>query len=205
MSSNVFKATGKTGKEASPLVFEKLKERRVSQRRAADRDLAAGGAENAYKEAFQEGEKAGFEAGMREAARLCGSLEAIIAEIGEFKKRLFNDCETEAVQLTMSIAGKVIQRELSMKEDSVVYVVKAALKAAVTNGKILIRLSPGDLDTINGFGKELQRYTKGFSAVTIEGDESVSRGGCIIETASGEVDATIEGLLDEVAGVLKDS
>ncbi|MFQ5479834.1 MAG: FliH/SctL family protein [Thermodesulfobacteriota bacterium] len=205
MSSNVFKGTEKGAGEASALVFEKLIDRRVSQRRAEDKDGGERRCNETYRMAFADGEKAGFEAGMREAAGLCRGLEAIMGEIGEFKKELFGECEHEVVELAMSVARKVIQRELSLREDSIVYVVKEALKAAVTNGKILIRLNPADMEMINGHGKDFQRFTKGFSAVAIEGDEGVSRGGCIIETDSGEVDATIEGLLDEVVGLLKES
>jgi len=205
VSSNVYKGTERRGKDVSPLVFEKLKDRRVAGRRASDRGAGEAACEEIYKEAFAEGEKAGFTAGMSEAKRICFGLEALLGEITEFKKRLFKECEQEVVELTVSIARKVIQRELSMKEDSVVYVVREALKAAVTNGKIILRINPADMEIINGEARGLQRYTKGFSSIVIEGDEGVSRGGCIIETDSGEVDATIEGLLDEVVGVLKDS
>ncbi len=142
---------------------------------------------------------------MSEAAGLCAGLANLMGEIGEFKKTLFRHCEQEAVELTMSIARKVIQRELAMNRESVLYVVKEALRASVTNGKIIIRLNPADMEVLNDRGKDFQRDTKGFSTVAMEGDESISRGGCIIETDSGEVDATIEGLLDEVVGVLKDS
>lgn len=208
MSSHIYKSRGEGGEDVSTHVFEKIKDRRVSHRRADDRAVASGERgiyDDAYLAGFTEGKKAGEEAGKKEAALRCQGLEGLIAEIRDFKKTLFSECEAEAVKLCMNIAKKVIQRELSMREDSVVYVVKEALKAAVTNGKIRIRLNPGDMSIIKEHGKELKRYTQGFSGVSLDGDEGVTSGGCIIETGSGEVDATIEGLLDEVQGILNDS
>jgi len=208
MSSHIYKSGDKKDGDVSPLIFEKIRDRRVSQRRAGDKASAsgAGGLYNdAYMAGFEAGKTAAEEAGKKEAAMRCRGLEALISEIGDFKKILFSECEAEAVELCLSIAKKVILRELSMREDSVVYVVKEALKAAVTNGKIRIRLNPGDMEMIKEHGRELKRYTQGFAAVALDGDESLKSGGCIIETGSGEVDATIEGLLDEVQGILKDS
>lgn len=208
MSSHIYKSGNKDGGEVCPLVFEKIIDRRVSDRRAADKAALSGGRElydEAYLAGFAEGRQAGEEAGRIETARQCKGLEGLISEIENFKKILFTECEDEALQLCVNIAEKVIQRELSMRADSVVYVVKEALKAAVTNGKIRIRLNPGDVSIIKEHGKEFKRYTQGFSGVALDGDESLKSGGCIIETDSGEVDATIEGLLDEVQGVLKDN
>ncbi len=208
MSSHIYKSDKKEGVDVSPIVFEKIKDRRVSHRRAGDRAAAQGAAglyEDAYRAGFTEGKTAGEEAAKKEAALRCRGLEELISEIRDFKKKLFTECETEAVQLCMSIARKVIQREISIQEDSVVYIVKEALKAAVTNGRIRIRLNPDDMGIIKEHGRELKRYTQGFSGVALDGDETLARGGCIIETGSGEVDATIEGLLDEVQGILKDS
>jgi len=206
VSSNIFKSGKKDAAHVSPLVFEKIKDRRVSSRRAGDR---AGGERGIYEDAYAagliEGRKAGEEAWKNEAALRCRGIEELISEISDFKKRLFSECEDEAVRLCVSIAKKVIQRELSLRDDSVVYIVREALRAAVTNGRIRIRLNPDDVGIIKEHGRELKRYTQGFAGVTLDGDDSLTRGGCIIETGSGEVDATIEGLLDEVAGVLEDT
>jgi len=208
VSSHIYKSGNKGGGDVSTLVFEKIIDRRVSERRAADKAASSDKRElydEAFTAGFAEGRQAGEEAGRIETALRCKGLEGLIAEIENFKKILFTECEDEAVQLCVNIAEKVIQRELTMQAESVVYVVKEALKAAVTNGKIRIRLNPGDVSIIKEHGRELKRYTQGFSGVALDGDESIKSGGCIIETDSGEVDATIEGLLDEVQGVLKDS
>ncbi len=207
MTSHIYKSGEKKDGDVSPLIFEKIRDRRVSQRRAGDK-LSASGAEGIYKDAymagFEDGKKTAGEVVKKETAIRCRRLEELISEIRDFKKVLFSECEAEAVELCLSIARKVILREFSIREDSVVYVVKEALKAAVTNGRIRIRLNPGDMAMIKEHGKELKRYTQGFAAVALDGDESLKSGGCIIETGTGEVDATIEGLLDEVQGILKD-
>ncbi len=203
MSSHIFKKSESSGDDGVCLhVFEKIQDRRVRRRRAEDRD-AAGSYEEGYRKGFADGRKAGLDEGLSEARVLCGGLQAIMEEIGAFKRSLFNECEKEAVSLCISIAKKVVQRELDMREDSVVFIVKEALKAAVTNGKIKVRLNPADMEIIMGLESELEKFTKGFAGVEFVGDDEVGRGGCLVETGTGEVDATIDGLFEEVEGLLK--
>jgi len=203
VSSHIFKKSDSNGDDGVCLhVFEKIQDRRVRRRRAEDRE-AAGGFEEGYRKGFEDGKKIGLEEGLGEARVLCGGLQAILEEIGAFKGALFNECEKEAVNLCINIAKKVVQRELDMREDSVVFIVKEALNAAVTNGKIKVRLNTADMEIIMGLESELEKFTKGFAGVEFVGDSEVGRGGCIVETGTGEVDATIEGLFEEIEGLLK--
>lgn len=159
----------------------------------------------AYEKGFVAGEKAGFEFGLQKASALFGGLSGLLDEIASFKESLHKSSEKEMAALAMAIAKKVVQRELEIKNDSVLDSVRAALRAVVAGGEITIKVNPKDHDLLLQYRGELARYGDGVKGVKIESDESVSKGGCIIDTNFGEIDATIESAFSEIEQRLKDA
>ncbi len=200
--SQIFKKSEQRYSGVATHVFEKIADRRTRRRRAEDRS-AENAREAGYRKGLEEGKRIGLEEGRSEVRPLIESLGAILDEMSGYRGEIIAGCEREVVELCLSIARKVVQRELETREDSVVYLVKEALRAAVTNGKIKVRLNPADMEIVLGLESELESYTKAFSGVEFLGDDDVSRGGCVVDTGCGEVDATIDGLFEEVEGLLK--
>lgn len=159
----------------------------------------------AYEKGFNAGEKAGYEFGRKKAEVLFSGIEGVLNELSTFKQSLFSRCEREMVELSLSIAKKVIQRETAIKEDGVLDCLRAALRAVVAGGQIAIRVNPKDLDIINANRAELTRFSGAAKGMSVESDETISRGGCAISTNFGEIDATIETALQEVEEKLNDA
>lgn len=159
----------------------------------------------AYEKGFTAGEKAGLELGKQKAEVLFNSLSSILNELSAFKETLFKACEKEMLELSLAVAKKVIHRETEISRDVVLESVKAALNVAVASGEILIKVNPKDLETVFNHKSDLARFGEGVKGVTIEGDESIGKGGCIIETNYGEVDATTTGLLEEIEERLRNA
>jgi len=126
-------------------------------------------------------------------------------ELSTFKQSLYSKCEREMVELSLSIAKKVIQRETVIKEDGVLECLRAALRAVVAGGQIAVRVNPKDLDMVNANRAELARFSGAAKGMSVESDETISRGGCAISTNFGEIDATIETALQEVEEKLNDA
>lgn len=159
----------------------------------------------AYEKGFKAGEKAGFELGRQKAEVLFSGIGKILDELVSYKESLYKPCINEMVDLSLSIARKVIHRELELKEDSVLDCVKAALKAVVAGGDITVKVNPKDFEVIRQHKGELIRYGDGIKNFAIENDEKIARGGCLIDTRFGEVDATMESALEEIGQRLKDA
>ncbi|HHL40579.1 MAG TPA: hypothetical protein ENJ37_08735 [Deltaproteobacteria bacterium] len=174
----------------------------------ADDDLVGGplgGVEReAYEKGFEAGEKAGFELGRQKAEAKFGSLDRLIEELASLREELYRACESEIVALVMTIARKVVHRELETSEASIVSLVKEALRATVTSGTVVVRLNPRDAELLMEHAGSLGRFGDGSGGLRIESDAAITRGGCIVETAFGEVDATVEGLLADIEERLTD-
>ncbi|MCC6501720.1 MAG: hypothetical protein IT362_01125 [Deltaproteobacteria bacterium] len=159
----------------------------------------------AYENGFCAGEKAGFEFGRKKAEVLFSGLDGIMNELSDFKQALYGRCEREMVGLCLSIAKKVIQRETAIKEDGVLECLRAALKSVVAGGEISIRVNPKDLSIVSSNRPELMRFCGGVKGMTFEADDAISRGGCVVSTNFGEIDATIDSAIAEIEEKLKDA
>lgn len=152
----------------------------------------------AYEKGFAAGEKAGFELGVKKAEVLFSGLSGILDELSDFKTSLYGPCEQEMVALSLAIARKVIQREVE-KKDSVLDCVRVAIKSVVAAGEIVIKVNPRDLEVLNDNKGEFSRFSgAGVKGLKIEADPEIDKGGCVIETNYGEVDASIGSVLADI-------
>jgi flagellar assembly protein FliH len=205
-SSKIIKSAVAGRALAEPLKMENLGGRSVSP---ANKGIVGGdivvAEREAYEAGFKAGEKAGFELGRQKAQMTFTAISGILSELNSFKEGLHRSCEKEIVDLCLAIARKVLQREVEARPEVVLDCARAGLKAVVAAGEILIRVNPKDLHVLHENIKELTKYGDGFKGIKIEGDEAVERGGCVIETNYGEVDATISGILSDIEEKLKDA
>lgn len=158
----------------------------------------------AYEKGFASGEKAGFELGRQKAEVLFQGLGGVLEDLSGFREKLLKRCEGEVTELVLAIARKVIQRELELKEETVIDTVRAALAAVVASGRVVVKVNSKDMEVLSGHREELVRYSDGVKEMVLESDDTVSRGGCVIETNYGEVDATIDGIYSEIEERLRD-
>lgn len=153
---------------------------------------------DAYERGFKAGERAGFDFGKQKAEALFSGLSKVLEELSNFKDSLHKPCEKEVLELCLAISKKVVQRELELKEDSVLASVRAGLKAIAGAGEISIKVNSKDLEVLHSNKGDLVKFGNGVKGVILESDDAVSKGGCVITTNYGEVDATIETLMAEI-------
>ncbi|MBI2413263.1 MAG: hypothetical protein HYV24_08650 [Deltaproteobacteria bacterium] len=157
----------------------------------------------AYERGFAAGEKAGFEFGKQKAEVLFNGIAGLLDSLSSFKETLHKPCEDEMVELCIAISKKVLQRELELKKEGIVDCVRTALKSVVAGGEITIKVNPKDQEILLLHKGELAKYGDGVKGVKIESDESVSKGGCLVDTNFGEIDASIDSVMTEIEEKLK--
>lgn len=206
--SNVIKGSTAEKMNAEPLVLKTLSEAAGPDGRSGRRkvgDSVVDVERAAYEKGFMAGEKDGFELGRQKAEVVFNSVSGILDALSSFKEGLYKECEKEVVELCLAIAGKAVQIDAEKNRDAVMGSVREALKAVVAAGEIVIKINPKDADTLNRYRPELARYGDGVKGVTIEADDAISKGGCVIETNYGEVDATIDTVMKDIEERLKNA
>lgn len=163
-----------------------------------DKDKAVARAgEEAYRAGFEEGRKAGIQIGRQERESQLRILQGMTQELHGKKKELLRGSESETLNLALAVAGKIMKEEVS-NTGKVKELVKEAIGRALDEGSILIRLHPADLEEVESIKSELISSREGVKVLRLVGDSRVGRGGCLIETDSGNIDARLDRQLAEV-------
>ncbi len=111
----------------------------------------------------------------------------------------------DMLHLVMAIARRIIQVEISEHKETIVRIVQQAINAAVQAEEFHVKVNPEDLQELNEHKPLFLASLSGLSNIEFVSDGSITRGGCILESPSGRVDATLETQLDEIFAHLKET
>ena len=116
--------------------------------------------------------------------------------------RWLADWEESAARLCVDIAEKLIKHELDVKPESATNMITEALRLAVGQPRITVRLNPMDLDRLGNDAEEFVKSVTSCGEVILRADDLIDRGGCQIETKHGEIDARLQTLLERITAEL---
>ena len=154
------------------------------------------------------GHEAGFQAGLAEAhahmAAGIESLRAAAAALGEERDRVSAAVEAAAVQLALQIAEQAIGARVAVQPDTVVDVVRGALRRLVERDRVTILVNPDDLELVRAASESLVAELGGMEHCDVQAERRVGRGGAIVRTVEGEVDATLDTKLARAREVLEE-
>ncbi|MBI5894328.1 MAG: hypothetical protein HZB79_11935 [Deltaproteobacteria bacterium] len=153
----------------------------------------------AYQKGFEAGEKAGFEFGTQKAEVIVKRLSNILSELSTIKADTYKEMEQEIAKLALAIAKQIIHYEVGLNNEVVMHVTKAAIKAAHDGNDVMtIKVNPSDFEYMVKAKPEVLSHIDGVKNINIEEDETVSKGGCVLETLYDEVDARLEQGFKEI-------
>lgn len=158
----------------------------------------------AYKKGFEEGKRNGLEEGKRAVEPLIETVKKELLEIGRVKEEIYKSIESEMLEFIFAISKKVIHKEVTADKDTVLNTIRAAVKSAVSKEEIKIKVNPEDLELAKEIKVDIGKLNEGVKNISIEGDISVGRGGCIVETNYGSIDARIEQQIEAIEHALKE-
>jgi flagellar assembly protein FliH len=147
---------------------------------------------SAFQQGFTEGEKVGFEAGIKRVDPLINSFKQGLEQLKNIRREIHQKIEKEVAQLALSIAKKIVCHEIKTTEETVVCVAREALSRVENPGKIKVKLNPADLQFIQDTKSQLSHFLKDVESIRFEAEDSIQSGGCLIETDMGDIDARIE-------------
>jgi flagellar assembly protein FliH len=156
-------------------------------------------ATEARQEGFREGEAAGRTRAAAEAQPALEKLARSIEEIARLRPRLLRESEAELVELAMGIARRILRRELSVDAEALQGLVKGALERLSAREICRIRAHP-ELEP--GIRRCLERESQ--SGIQVVSDATLERGGILVETSRGKLDASLETQLAEIGRGLAD-
>jgi flagellar assembly protein FliH len=139
-----------------------------------------------------DGEKEGLEKGRQSVLPVIDALGSLIEDLTLIREKTLQQLESEIVALATGVARKIVGRELAVRPELVATVVRQALNQLESAGSICIKLNPDDIALLNELKADLFAGGSEPAAIAFKGDPSIERGGCVIETDAGDIDARLE-------------
>ena len=111
------------------------------------------------------------------------------------KERVEDEMNKTIVPLALMAVKKIIGKELDMKPKSVNDIVKTALKPVSQHRKITIYVNKEDLNLVEKERNDIKALFEHLQTLSIKVRDDVERGGCIIETEAGIINAQLDSQL----------
>ncbi|HEY6759729.1 MAG TPA: FliH/SctL family protein [Baekduia sp.] len=141
------------------------------------------------------GHEAGFQAGLAEAqahmAAGIAAVQAAVDAVGAERERVAAAVEVAAVDLALRIAEQAVGAQIAARPETVVEVVRGALRRLVERERVSILVNPEDLELVRQASETLASELGGMESCDVQAERRVARGGAIVRTVEGEVDATL--------------
>ena len=125
-------------------------------------------------------------------------LGTAIQELIRQQQLLHEQMADRVRELAVAIARKIICRVGDQRPDIVVDQVRIALDKVGLDSSLTIRVHPRDAEYLVARKATILKSLDHIDRVVITGDQSVSPGGCVIETDRELIDASIESQLELV-------
>lgn len=126
------------------------------------------------------------------------TLASAIADISCLRETILTNSTDDMLRLVMAISRQVIQLEIETREDVILTIIIKALHASIKDDEFHLKINPDDFQVVTENKPLFLASISGLKNITFEADPSISRGGCLVESTLGKVDATIETKLDEL-------
>ena len=156
-----------------------------------------------YDKGITEGER---RAGERVAAarqQEQAFLTNAVRRLDDTRASLYQTVEDDVTSLAFSLATRILRDTIMERQDAVVALLKSALATIREAGVVTVRTHPSDAPVCEAARVELCRDRPPDFALHVEGDSSLVRGSCVVQSTNRLVDASLDQQLLRLGEVLQ--
>jgi flagellar assembly protein FliH len=148
----------------------------------------------AYQRGFLEGKTAGREQAASELQPVVEQMGKSLATLASLRSLIRTEAEGDLLKLAISVARRVLHRELTLDPESIEGLIRVALEKLQSRELCRVRVHPDQEPAIRN---SLERFANS-QKVELIADSSMQCGDVLFETAHGTLDASIESQLREI-------
>lgn len=146
------------------------------------------------KQAYEEGRQEGMQKGMAEMQVKAKQLVNVFNFMARPLQQLDADVEKELAQFALTIASMLLKKECSVDAEHINTLIHETLEYLPLNSRnVRVKLNPSDISLLTQAGVELK--TPDWMGVA---DKAVTQGGCVIESDTSQIDATVETRIQQI-------
>jgi flagellar assembly protein FliH len=174
----------------------------VQQEAAATLDATRAEIARMEQAAYAEGYRVSMATARQDLGTQLQQAAGLLTGAQDAKAQALAEAEPEVVRLVLAIAKKVIHREIATDTRVVVDTVRESLQRLGGRAVARVRANPAELPALNEAWHELTSVCRELEFIP---DESVSPGGCVVESRQGEIDARVETQVEAVVAQFLDT
>ena len=115
-----------------------------------------------------------------------------VRRFDDARASLYQTVEDDVTALAFSLATRILRETVMDRQDAVIALLKSALATVREAGVVTVRTHPSDVQVLESTRAELCRNRPAAFAMHVEGDSSLSRGSCIVQTTNRLIDASLD-------------
>ena len=187
--------------------IDEMKQQAIREAALEAEQLKVKAAEAGKVEGHATGLRQGLDAAKQQMSaqlqQTCDQCNAMVAAAEQEARQILQEAEPKIIELVMAISRKVIIDEVETRPTVVLELVRGALARVRDQNQIIIHVSPDDYEFIMQSRRILQAVVGAEQTLTVTADAVLGKGGCLIETSFGTVEAGIDTQLDSIHRVLQ--
>lgn len=152
----------------------------------------------AFEQGYKEGERIGKQMGERMVEMAVKRYDRSVQQLAELQQSLVEAMEKQTVQLALSIARKIVQREVATDHELIGALVSIALKRVQGQSALCVRVCPQDFARLNEDPRALG------PSIALKEDPSLERGDFILDTTQTHVDGRVASQIETIGRALLD-
>ncbi|MGF7048741.1 flagellar assembly protein FliH [Paenibacillus sp. DS2015] len=168
------------------------------ERREQDEHLIEVLKSEGFEQGYNEGKVKAEEELRLKVEEMMNEAQNVLEEAYQTKNQIIQEAEPFLVELSTSIAEKVIDKQLTLETDFMIELIKRSLSRKREQGVITLCVSPSHYAFIEAAREELSLAIDSQAELKIIPDATVKDRGCVIRSSFGSVDARIDTQLTEI-------
>jgi flagellar assembly protein FliH len=153
----------------------------------------------AYERGRREGEDSLREQLVSQRNEIGGALNSVLESLRKVVPQLVHETESALIQLALESAQKIVAG-LPITAKMVDAVVREALRQVEDTAEVTIQLHPDDLALLRKQKAKILDGAEGSAPLRFAGSAEVTRGGCLVQTRFGIIDARRETKFQQLHG-----
>lgn len=154
--------------------------------------------DDAKQDGFRQGHDEGYSAGESEIGRLVERLRKMVEALMLRREEILKETEQQIVELVILMTRKVVKIISETQKTAIMSNILAALKKVKSRGNVILHVNLEDLKLASANADEFIKRVENIQGITVVEDSTVEKGGCVVETDFGAIDARISSQLSEL-------
>lgn len=151
-----------------------------------------------YSEAEKKGYDDGYKRAVEETEVLKQQANELLEEAKKQKEEILEEIEPQVVELAVSVINKVLNDVTVVNPQIVVALIKKGLSETKMTGDIFVHVSATEYDAVMQNKEQILELNDPNVTIEIVKDYSLESGGCVLETAFGNIDCSIDAQFKKV-------